>query len=455
MNTHPDPWLPTRSTDSETATTEHQDNPDSPQSSRTLIQRLPQLLRLAGASTLLVAMYSFLVQGWHDSDDLLRYAMLLGHSLLLCGLGLASGHWLQEAKGARLLLSLALASVPANFAILGAFMYAWLGDTIPNAHPNYALWQLDSPLITLCTLMLALSLLIPVTLLGFRTLNRVRSTRLSLLFLASNALLLVPLRDPVIIAGLALPLALLMLISTEKTQPQTLAARTPSGLLARALQYLPLAVLAGRSLWFYESDTFLATSSLLILFLLARQLCLLLPGTTLLRGVLEVCSSLLTPMIAVGVVVLLEVVTADSLLLPLGTLVCAALLYELSLRVEMAPQLYRLMAMFVLFTGLLANIILFGGLTVALLGLATGIALALIGHHYQQLALFSTGLLLAGASLLYQLCRLLVVFDLGGWISLAVLGMLAILIGSVLESGGGRIRPRLLQLRQRFAQWEL
>jgi hypothetical protein len=33
--------------------------------------------------------------------------------------------------------------------------------------------------------------------------------------------------------------------------------------------------------------------------------------------------------------------------------------------------------------------------------------------------------------------------------------MLAILIGSVLESGGGRIRPRLLQLRQRFAQWEL
>jgi hypothetical protein len=83
------------------------------------------------------------------------------------------------------------------------------------------------------------------------------------------------------------------------------------------------------------------------------------------------------------------------------------------------------------------------------------LVLALIGRHYRQLALFSTGLVLAAVSLIYQLYRMLQVFDLSGWISLAVLGMLAIVIGSVLDSGGGRIRPRLLLLRRHFAHWEL
>lgn len=447
MNQHPDPWLPTRTPTDSTGT----ESPGSP----TLMQRLPQLLRMAGATALLVATYSFLVQGWQDNNDLLRFCMLLGHSLLLCALGLASGHWLQEARGARLLITLALASVPANFAILGAFIYAEFGSSIAASHPHYALWQLDSKGATLATLALSLAALIPVMLLGFRTLARALSTRLTVLFLIANVLLLIPLRDPTHVLAFALPLSVLTLLNQEKTRQQHLAARTPDGLIARALLYLPLAVMAGRSLWLYDTDAFLSTGSLLMLFLAARQLALLLPGQSIVRGLLEVGSSLLAPMIGIGVVILLERMIADSLMLPVGALICAGLLYDVSRRAEMAPALYRVLAMLSLSLGLLGNILLFGTLGASLLCLAIGTSLALIGRHCRQLALFSTGLLLAALSLAYQLFALLRVFDLGGWLSLAALGVLAILIASVLESGGGRIRARLLQLRQRFAQWEL
>ncbi|UTW11345.1 hypothetical protein [Marinobacterium rhizophilum] len=450
MNRHPDPWLPTRTTEKTVLADPAEQVRGTP-----LMQRLPQLLRMAGATALLVATYSFLVQGWQDSNDLLRYAMLLGHSALLCALGLLSGHWLQEAKGARLLITLALASVPANFAILGAFIYADFGAVMASGYPQYALWQLGSKGSTLATVALGVLTLIPVMLLGFRTLARVLSTRLTILFLLSNALLLIPLRDPAQVLAFALPLAMLLLLNHEKTQQQHLAARTPDGLIARALLYLPLAVMAGRSLWLYDADAFLSTGSLLILFLAARQLSLLLPGQSILRGLLEVGSGLLPPMIGIGVVVLLERIIADSLMLPTAGLVCAGLLYELSRRVQMAPALYRVLAMLSLGLSLLGNALLFGTLATSMLCLACGSALVLLGRHYQQLALFSTGLLLAALSLIYQLYQLLRVFDLGGWLSVAALGMLAILIASALESGGGRIRPRLLQLRQRFARWEL
>ncbi|MFC6671270.1 hypothetical protein [Marinobacterium aestuariivivens] len=419
-----------------------------------LMQRLPQLLRLAGAAALLVAMYSFLVQGWQDSNDLLRYVLLLGHSLLLCGLGLASGHWLREPRGARLLTSLSLVSVPVNFAILGAFLYARLGSGLPS-YPDYAHWQLDSLTTTGVTVGVATLLLAPLTWLGFRILARPLGKSLSLLYLAGNVALLIPVRDPTLIAAMALPLALLTLANNERNREQHLCARTPDGMLARLLQYLPPAILMGRSLWLYDAGAFLFTSSLLILFLAARQLSLLLPGQSILRGLLEVGSALLTPLIATGTVVLLDGWLAEELLLPAASLLAATLLYELSTRVKMAPPLYRVMSMLALVGGLLGNLVLFGGPGTALTAIVAGAVLATLGRLGRHLLLFASGLLIAACGLVYLLFRILVVFDLGGWLSLALIGMLAILVGSMLESRGGRLGSLLPRWRRRFARWQL
>ncbi|GGO88702.1 hypothetical protein GCM10011348_44770 [Marinobacterium nitratireducens] len=416
-----------------------------------LSRRLPQLLRLAGATALLVAMYSFLVQGWQGSSDLLRYGLLLGHSLLLCGAGLASGHWLQEPRGARLLTSLALVSVPANFAILGAFVHAEAGIAALN-YPGIATWQLGAPGLTAAVVGGSALLLLPVVILGFRVLARPLSSRLSWQYLAGNAVLLIPLRDPTAVAGLTLPLALWMLWRAERSRDQHLCARTPDGILARLLQFLPLGVLLGRSLWLYDADAFLFTAGLLCLFLAARQLSLLLPGQSILRGFLEVGSGLLTPLIGIGVAVLLERLLPDPLLLPAGSLACAALLLELSRRVEMAPALYRVLAVPALLLGFSGNLLLFDSLANALLCLVAGLLLTLAGHYLRRLALLGAGLVIAASGLVYLFGRLLSAFDLGGWISLALVGLAAILLGSLLES---RASDRFTRLKQRFAHWQV
>lgn len=455
MNQYSAPWRPTTMPDASTSSdNDHISTHQVVTTSTPLMQRLPQLLRMAGATALLVAMYSFLVQGWQDSNDLLRYAMLLGHSVLLCGLGLASGHWLREPRGARLLTSLALVSVPANFAILGAFVYASVGaGSVP--YPGVAQWQLHSTGLTAATVTVASLMLVPVVLLGFRVLARPLSGRLTLLFLAGNIALLLPVRDPTLIGAIALPLALLTLLQNERNRDEHLCARTPDGIMARLMQYLPLAVLLGRSLWLYEADAFLFTAGLLSVFLVMRQLSLLLPGQSILRGLLEVSSGVLTPLIGIGIGVLLDAWVVNELILPTCSLVTAALLWELSRRVEMAPSLYRSLAMLALLAGFVGNLYLFGGVDIALYCIGTGVALAVFGQQRQQLALFGTGLLIAASGLLYLLLRLLAEFDLGGWLSLALIGMLAIVLGSLLESRGGRLRPALGWLHQRFANWEV
>ena len=86
------------------------------------VKYLPKLLRSLGAAAVLFSLYSFLFKGWEGSTDLIRYTMLLGHTLLLTILALGSGFFFREGKGPRLLMMLSLVSVPVNFAILGAFI---------------------------------------------------------------------------------------------------------------------------------------------------------------------------------------------------------------------------------------------------------------------------------------------------------------------------------------------
>ena len=85
----------------------------------------------------LFSLYTFLMRGWEGSSVLIRYLMLLGHTGALATIGLASGHFLKEAKGARLLLVLALISVPANFAILGAFIFSASTTLNLGIYPQY------------------------------------------------------------------------------------------------------------------------------------------------------------------------------------------------------------------------------------------------------------------------------------------------------------------------------
>jgi len=423
----------------------------------TLMDKLPALLRIAGAASLLAAMYGFLMKGWQGGDDILRYLMLLGHTGALAAIGLASGHYLKESKGARLLLSLALVSVPVNFAILGAFIFSQDPLVIFGmSYPKYVAWSVDSLSTALLIAGGAALILAPIIRVGFLTLARSMSGKLAGLYLLSNAALLIPVRDPLSIGLMILLLMLLVLFISGKTATGQMAAKTKEGVLALGLQYLPLAILMGRSLWLYSADLFLLTVLGLVLFITLRQISLRLIDFPRVRCTLEAVSIL--PAIGVGLFTAITLndcgFLSDLITLPVIVLVAAGLVYEISLRAKEYVKQYRMLAAGMLVVGISFNLYLYGGIVASSLSVATGIMLAVLGYMQQQRAIFSSGLALMGIGFAYQLYSTLHLFDMYGWASLAVLGVAAILIGSTIESKGTHIHARLADWKAQYGEWE-
>jgi hypothetical protein len=421
----------------------------------TLMKKLPQMLRILGAGAVLIAMYSFLMKGWQGGNDMLRYAMLLGHTGAMAGIGLASGYWLKEGKGARLLLTLALVSVPANFAILGAFIYSQTAIVELAFYPQYVAWAAESLSTALWVTGAALIILLPVIWIGFLTLARSISKRLALLFVLSNLALLIPLRDPQLIGFLVTALIAFIMFFSANTAKRHVSANTQEGMLALALQYLPLAVLLGRSLWLYSTDLFLLTVMSAVVFVGVRQLSLLLISNSSLRGWLELFSTV--PALVVGAGLYATLSDAQALpvflILPLSALASALLIYDISLRSKGARS-YRMLAIVILASGLFVNIYFIGGVMTALMSMLLGGATSAYGYHRKQIAVFVGGIVMVGVGVINQLYYLFQQFDLGSWATLAIAGITAIVVGSLIESKGGRIKPMLTAWKAKYGDWE-
>ena len=420
------------------------------------LANVPNLLRLLGTGVLMIAMYSFLMKGWQSGNDVFRYLMMLGHTGMLAAIGLASGHWLKESKGARLLLTLALVSVPANFAILGAFVFSQSVPLELHQYPSYATWTVESLSTALLTSAGAMLILVPITGLGFTALARSMSRKLSILFLVSNAALLLPLRDPQLIGVLVLLLTALCIAFTRKTSDQHVAAKTQEGLIALGLQFLPLAVLIGRSLWLYSMNSFLMSVLAITVFIILRQAAVYLPSGSTWRNACDGLS--VVPSIAIipimGSALSGIPLVAQSLVIPMVALVSATMIYDISRRSQIHAALYRHTAAGVLLICLFANLILFQGLASAMTCITVGLGLLVLGYQQQQRSVFTSGVLLMFVGLCHQIYELVTHFDLGSWISLAVLGVIAIVLASTIESQGGKLKTRFERWKGMFQQWE-
>ena len=111
--------------------------------------------------------------------------------------------------------------------------------------------------------------------------------KLSILFLLSNAALLLPLRDPELIGLVVLGLTILTIQFCRKTSNSHTAAKTHEGMTALGLQLVPLGILMGRSLWLYSVDLFLLTVLSLTVFMMLRQMSLYLDPRSRIRDILE------------------------------------------------------------------------------------------------------------------------------------------------------------------------
>jgi len=248
--------------------------PPRPDQQQTLFARLEkiasisQIARIFGGFAIIASMSLFMLQGWAEGNDITRYLKLLAQTGLLTASGLVLSFLIREFKGARVFFGLALVSVVANFTILGSLTYSLFPiDMQLVDYPDSMKWEVANTTIFLPVFFGAIALLSAVTYFGFSIFSRQISKPLSIGLLALSALLLIPIRAPLISVGLAavaLWSAWFLIQRLRRREHVIMTKETKASFL---LLLLPGAIILTRALSFYNIDdaALLALSSLGVL----------------------------------------------------------------------------------------------------------------------------------------------------------------------------------------------
>lgn len=213
---------------------------------------LTRALRIAGAALVVASASTFMLQHWQGGNDLIRYAMLVGQSLLLAAAAYFVGLSLREGRSARTFLALVLATMPVSFAVLGGLVYSQFHLEATQVLPSYATWIAPTPASAILAVLGTLVVLVPLASVSFVALARKEARALSLAFFAANLLVLVPARQPLVVVVLA-GSCLLGLLRLELTR-FALSAQldTVEGKLARVMPFAAPVIMLGRVFHLYH-----------------------------------------------------------------------------------------------------------------------------------------------------------------------------------------------------------
>ncbi len=416
---------------------------------------IPGLLRKLGAAAVLVSFTAFLFKGWAGTNDLVKYGLLFGSTISISVVAMFIAQLFREGKGPRLLMSLSLVAVPINFTILGAFVFYAASLSAGITYPDYLAWTIaDWPTAIAVTVGSGL-LLLPVILLGFRTLARPISTRLSVFFVASNLMLLVPVRDVFFVTVVGITLTIITLYITSASMREEISARTFEGKLAMLVQFLPLGILLGRNLWLYPSHDAVLLVIMAAIFVAVRQISLLCERDGISASTLNFVSML--PMMFIMTLledVLSQAGAGSASAFYFAALTGAALTYEVSTRTETSKSLFRLIAGLLLVGGSFTSLMMFGNALIACGVLVSGIALIVASAWLEQKALGLTGVALAIMALIDLTIQALALFDIASWFTLLIAGIIAIVAASAIETHGAGVKRVLAKQRKDLEAWE-
>lgn len=237
------------------------------------IMSLSQLLRFIGAIAILASMSLFMLKGWSDGNDITRYLTLLTQTGMITGAGLILSFVVKEVKGARVFFGLGLASVVANFTILGALTYSLFPvDRQLMDYPSMIHWEVTTLTTFIPTFIGALCLLSIVSFFGFSVFARKFAKPMTLGFLTLSSLLLVPLRAPLAAAALAALALAGAWFLIQRFRKHELFLATFETNVALGLLLLPGAIIAVRALSFYNLDDYSLMAFMVLGFGIIRTL---------------------------------------------------------------------------------------------------------------------------------------------------------------------------------------
>jgi len=406
------------------------------------IEILSRLLRGIGAIALLASASTFLVQRWEAGGDLERYFTLLAHPAMLALLGVYCGTRGRDTKAARTFVALAAAFVPVLGCVLGGLVYsqfAW--DGVESGLPGYATWVAASAGSAWLAIGVTTLVAIPVVLFSFATLGRARAKSLSLAYLASNALLLLPTRDPTAMALLATANFAILGVWEWRTLSRDAALRTLEGVFVRVMLMVPASLVLVRNALHYEvSFAFFALiSGAVAVGWLALAAVERLPDA--LRGALR-SACLFSLMVAAGFAsaAAIAVGMAETYGIPFAVLGFAVSAGGLSLLAgnESWGDRFRHTALVVALLGMHVDLLHSPDVFTSAALFVSAVATLSYGYLSERKALFLAGATGVIFALAYHVRYAAMLYAYTRWGSLALLGALVIIAAGYLERNGDR-----------------
>ena len=409
-----------------------------------------ELLRIVGAVIMVGSLSLFMLQGWLEGNDIQRYLKLLVQTLLLTAGGFGLSAWLKEHKGARLFFGLGLASVAANFTILGALIYSIVQfDGLLGSYPKFAAWTSQSPSHVLGITLLALAVLIPVTRLAFTVLARPAAKWLTTTYLVGGAMLLLPVRSSVWSSLLAVALVGYIIWNISRNRSDDRSPGTTESKFSNLILLLPPIILCVRSFYFYSVEALALACMTAAAFMLIRHMSLRTPGEGM-QKMLDVVS-LPLPLFTAAALATGLTAMPEKMLLPAFAFFAMPMMAELTLRRPNTSRsvIFGMVGALNVCAALLINQLFFSGFAVAFAGLAGTLLVALAGYWLNRKGLIVTGLVTAGAIGIINVGHFLQWFNVNNWVLLSVLGASAIILASLLDRFGAALKLKLDALRAR------
>ena len=410
-------------------------------------RRFGRVLRVVGGAFLIASASTFLLHRWEQGSDLVRYSLLLLHTLLLAAAALFCGFGVKESRGARTFLGIALGIVPINAAVLGGLVYSRFAQDADLVTPaGEFVWVAPSGMAALFCLALTAVALTPVVWFAFRTLARPMTTPLCVAFGLANGLLVLPWRVPELVTLMVVAATAAFTLANALYFARHPAMRTLEGRIARGIVLAPLALMWARAIHLYPS------------FLLELGALGLAAGLVLARPALDDSithrkATLIGAMLALSMgwcawwlQWCIEGVLPDAWVLPTLFLPIALSLVLLSQRLNTTRAVSRGVASGLTLLAVVPNLWLCPGVFTLLACAAVGAVVAGYGAWERSKLLVFGGSLAVFSAVLYQLAGSLRFGLFTHWISLSSFGILLIVAASYWE----RYHPVLLQKLRRW-----
>lgn len=425
---------------------EHSPAPESVQSNvLNLIRNVTNfasLLRICGGMIMLVAMSSYLMQGWSDGNDISRYYMLLSQTFLLALSGFGLSYVLKENKGARIFFGLSLISITVNMTTLGALIFSttqWGSELVQ--YPGFAKWDAPEFGVIIITLSGTVAISAPITWVGHKVLARRSAGTLSTLFLFTNLLLLLPVRESVFVGIAAFIAVIIPLILFRKRMLKDNTLRTPEGLFAMATVLVPAGVIICRSIWLYPVDEILqiilAVTAFITLRFCAQQ--------TEEGSYARILTHWLSTGAALGIAIptagLADHYLSEPLALNVFGFVFAGLLLEISGRCQKPVAPIRLAAIVLMICHILP-VMFTDNIFNAVLCLLAGLAVITVARQHGLRYLMISGMLTLPVGFGRQVLNLTEWIDFSSQITLSVSGGIIIITASLIERHGAVIKMK-------------